>query len=136
MARGLTGAERQALTGFFTPKLLAAVRLRWMARGGLPGFAAITFGRRVFISRRELGAGVPPTDLLFHELVHVVQYQLLGFWPFLWSYGAAFVRLRGDYFRIPHERIANELRQRFRANPATPFAVRDTIQAWVNGGCR
>lgn len=44
--------------------------------------------------------------------------------------------LRGDYVRMPHDRIAYDLQQRFRANSASRFAVRDMIQVWVSGGCR
>jgi hypothetical protein len=85
--------------------------------------AAITFDH--VIAARE--ALVP--QLLFHELVHVVQYRLLGVNRFARLYVRGFLS-RGAYSDIPLERCASALEQRF-AWERSPFSVQDEVAAWV-----
>jgi hypothetical protein len=96
----------------------------------LPDFshmAAITFVDTV-VSHE------PFTDrLLFHELVHIVQYQKLGLEQFANKYVTGF--LSGDsYDGIPLERNAYELDARFAAAPTKPFSVSDEVQGWIKAG--
>ena len=51
-------------------------------------------------------------SLLFHELVHVVQYRVLGVREFARQYISGFLDTR-SYSEIPLERIAFELQSRF-----------------------
>jgi hypothetical protein len=98
--------------------------------GSLPNFAlmaAITFVDTV-VSHEEF------TDrLLFHELVHVVQYQKKGLIEFAAKYVRGFLG-GGSYEAIPLEVNAYELEARFAAEPMKPFAVADDVQAWIDAG--
>lgn len=96
----------------------------------LPNFeemAAITYVDTV-VSR------VPFADrLLFHELVHVVQYQKLGLATFAAKYVTGFLT-GGSYEAIPLERNAYELEYRFVAAPTHSFSVTSEVQAWIDAG--
>lgn len=93
----------------------------------LPNFAlmaAITFVDTV-VSHE------PFTDrLLFHELVHVVQYQKLGLEGFAVRYVNGFLS-GGSYEAIPLEMNAYELDARFAAAPTRAFSVADEVQRWT-----
>lgn len=94
----------------------------------LPNFAlmaAITFVDTV-VSHE------PFTDrLVFHELVHVVQYQKLGLPEFAAKYVRGFLN-GGSYEAIPLEMNAYELDGRFEAAPTKAFSVGDEVQGWVD----
>jgi hypothetical protein len=96
----------------------------------LPDFAhmaAITFQDTVV-------SHVPFTDrLLFHELVHVVQYKQLGVAEFAAKYVRGFLH-GGSYEAIPLEMNAYELDARFAAAPAKSFSVGTEVQSWIDGG--
>ena len=94
----------------------------------LPDFAdmaAITYGDMV-VSHE------PFTDrLLFHELVHVVQYEKLGLEGFAAKYVRGFLS-RGSYEAIPLEINAYELDALFAAEPTKVFLVEKEVQKWVD----
>jgi len=98
--------------------------------GSLPNFAlmaAIPFVDTV-VSHE------PFTDsVLFHELVHVVQYQKLGLIEFAAKYVRGFLD-GGSYEAIPLEMNAYELEARFAAGPANSFLVADEVQKWIDAG--
>jgi hypothetical protein len=139
----LTDAERAAMQPFFPAEILDRVRLS-VLRGtrvpnpsmysmakligirNLPDFsdmAAITFVD-VIVSHEEF-----THDLLFHELVHAVQYAQLGVKEFAARYVNGFVR-GGSYEEIPLEKNAYFLEGRFSANPDQPFSVADEVRRW------
>ena len=93
----------------------------------LPDFsfmAAITFVDTV-VSHE------PFTDrLLFHELVHVVQYEKLGLEEFAAKYVRGFLS-GGSYEAIPLERNAYGLGSRFAKMPSSEFSVADEVQRWI-----
>src|SRR4051812_10625011 len=60
--------------------------------------------------------------LLFHKLVHAVQYKHLGLRGFADAYVRGFLR-GGSYEQIPLEKQAYELEGRFAADPAATFSV-------------
>lgn len=87
--------------------------------------AAITFD--YVIACRE-----PMTSsLLFHELIHVVQYRLLGVSSFANLYVRGFLR-SGSYHDIPLECCAFELEQRFIPGKAA-FSAEAEVAAWIEG---
>jgi hypothetical protein len=95
----------------------------------LPDFAhmaAITFVDTV-VSHEAF------TDrLLFHELVHVVQYEKLGLEGFANKYVQGFLT-GGSYDAIPLEMNAYDLDARFAEAPTKPFSVADEVQRWIDG---
>ena len=84
--------------------------------------AGLTLGRTVFVSRRGLREA--PRPLLFHEMVHVVQYERLGLVLFLWRYARGWAAHGFHYRAIPLEAHAYEFQRRFEAERGQPFSVR------------
>lgn len=98
--------------------------------GSLPDFslmAAITFVDTV-VSHESF-----TERHLFHELVHVVQYEKLGLLEFAAKYVRGFMS-GGSYEAIPLERNAYELDARFVAAPAKPFSVAHEVQRSIDAG--
>jgi hypothetical protein len=88
--------------------------------------AAITFDH-VIAAREAMRA-----SLLFHELVHVAQYRLLGVATFARLYVRGLLTQR-RYERIPLECCAFELAARFCRSPA-PFSVEAEVETWIGQG--
>jgi hypothetical protein len=63
---------------------------------------------------------------LFHELVHVVQYRVLGLKRFAELYVKGFLS-GGGYEGIPLERQAYELGARFDSDPRQAFSVEEDV---------
>ncbi len=63
---------------------------------------------------------------LFHELVHVVQYRVLGLKKFARLYVTGFLK-GGGYEGIPLERQAYELGARFERDPEKVFSVEEDV---------
>src|SRR5215467_13972626 len=139
----LTEDQRTAMQPFFPAESLDAVRLcvlrgsrvpnpsmytmaKMMGIRNLPDFsdmAAITFVD-VVVSHEDFS-----NDLLFHELVHVVQYAQLGVKEFARRYVQGFID-GGSYEEIPLEKNAYALEGRFSANPDQPFSAADEVLRW------
>lgn len=139
----LSDAQRAAMLPFFPAEILDGVRVcvlrdarvpnpsmytmaKMMGIRNLPDFstmAAITFVD-VIVSHEEF-----TPDLLFHELVHVVQYAQLGVKEFATRYVNGFIH-GGSYEDIPLEKNAYSLEDRFSANPCQPFSVADEVRHW------
>jgi hypothetical protein len=104
----------------------------WMRFVGnsLPDFghmAAITFLDTI-VSHESF-----TNELLFHELVHVVQDEKLGLADFAAKYVTGFLT-GGSYEAIPLEINAYQLTHQFAAAPMNPFSVEEEVQAWIDAG--
>jgi hypothetical protein len=100
------------------------------AAGSLPDFADMAAITNV----DTVVSHAPFTNrLLFHELVHVVQYEKLGLAEFAAKYVRGFLS-GGSYEAIPLEMNAYELDARFAATPTKPFSVADEVQSWIDMG--
>ena len=139
----LTAGQRQTVQPFFPAEILDRVRLcvlrgtrvpnpsmysmaKLMGIRNLPDFsdmAAITYVD-VVVSHEEFS-----DDLLFHELVHVVQYEQLGLKEFAARYVNGFIQ-GGSYEEIPLEKNAYALEGCFSANPGQVFSVDDEVRRW------
>jgi hypothetical protein len=96
----------------------------------LPDFAsmnAITF-IDIVVSHEPFTSRV-----LFHELVHIVQYRKLGLAEFAAKYVRGFMS-GGSYEAIPLEMNAYELDARFAAAPERPFSAEAEVRAWIDAG--
>jgi hypothetical protein len=139
----LTDAAKSGVQGYFSEADLDRVRVviadplpiadpplaSFARRVGLdfPSVAlteAITFDH--IIACRK---AVTPS-LLVHELVHVVQYRLLGVATFAHRYVHGFLS-SGSYHDIPLERCAFELEQRFIAGGPV-FNVEAEVTNWID----
>jgi hypothetical protein len=143
----LSSQQKVAMTGFFSPRLLDITRvvvlqderienpefypmLKEMGLDNLPeqsAMAAITFSD-VIVSHEPFS-----DELLFHELVHVEQYQQLGISRFSELYVRGFLK-GGRYEAIPLEINAYTLGARFEDYPAQQFWVADDVRKWIEKG--
>lgn len=105
----LSRARIRSVPPFRNPAVFA--HLPW-SLPRLPVHAAITFGDTILVSRLP-APGPAPASLVFHELVHVVQYDVLGIAEFTRLYLAGWVAHGFRYRRIPLEVMAFELQRRF-----------------------
>jgi len=142
LAVPLSVSARSAVAGYFNPVDLDRVRI--VVADPLPineppfagiirrlGFdfpsvaltAAITFDN-VIACREPMSS-----SLLFHELVHVVEYRLLGVDAFARLYVHGFLA-GGSYHDIPLECCAFELEGRFVTSGAV-FSVEKEVAAWI-----
>lgn len=144
-ASPLNDRAATTLAPFFGPDILRDVRFKSVPVVENPGFYkdleaagrpipidfsdthGITFEDTVLLSERYVSADGPPMSLLFHELVHMVQYRLLGVGGFVERYVTGWAENGFEYMAIPLERDAYDLEERFTANPHTPFPVRAEI---------
>jgi hypothetical protein len=83
-----------------------------------------------FLITIAAGQGADPGALVFHELVHVVQYSVLGVDEFVEQYATGLIASR-DYHAIPLELVAYECQARFIDNRAQAFSVQDVVQKTV-----
>jgi hypothetical protein len=84
--------------------------------------SAITFVDTILMSERHPIAPAEELPVLFHELVHVVQYAELGLEEFVRRYVRGWASNGFQYSRIPLEVWAYELDARFRSG-APAFSV-------------
>jgi hypothetical protein len=131
------------LRPFFSPTLLWKVRVVQLAVHGLSrvdvhsrayGYqrlldfthmATVTFDD-VIVANETL-----TTRLLFHALVHAVQFQLLGLRRYTELFVRAFVTRRWR-FKVPLEAHAFELEARFAADRHARFLVEDEVRLWMD----
>jgi hypothetical protein len=85
---------------------------------------AITFDN-VIAARETMGL-----PLLFHEMVHVVQYRRLGVKTFARLYVRGYFAA-GGYHGIPLERCALEMEQRY-LTTKEPFDVGAEVTKWID----
>lgn len=127
----------QQLEAFFPAPLLAGVKVV-QGRAPEPGFYMLArmmgirdlpaFSDMAGITFQDIVVHVGPLSpqLLFHELVHAVQYKHLGLDGFSSRYVRGFLS-GGAYDEIPLEKQAYELEARFAASPSMAFSVEDEV---------
>jgi hypothetical protein len=143
ISAGLQPGHVDALGEFFSPTLLRRVRVVELARQGLgrlevrpsgngyqslldfTHMASVTF-EDVVVFNETL-----TMRSLFHALVHVVQFQLLGLERYTELFVRAFLTTRWR-FNVPLEAHAFELESKFAADRAKGFLVEDEVRAWIN----
>lgn len=143
--RVLTAQEKQNFSGFFEPETLDATRMRKVPVIENPEFygqlaqlgvqvpldfsqmAGITFADTILISVARTPLGAPLDSLIFHELVHVVQYEVLGVPEFVLRYVQGWAQNGFRYDGIPLERDAYELQGRYDSQPQRAFSVRAEV---------
>ena len=131
---------KDALKPYFRPETLEAVRVKEVFQIENPGFynelqqagqgipldfsrmAGITFVDTVLLSQL-MSQPAPTLALIFHECVHVAQYQILGVDEFVRRYVEGWAANEYEYVSIPLEVDAYSLQGQFEASPNTPFSV-------------
>lgn len=88
--------------------------------------AGITYGNCIVVSQKFEHTCGEFTSLLFHEMVHVVQYEILGIEKFIFEYFSGWVKNGYSYYKIPLEEQAYKLQARFDKN-LPPFSVKEEV---------
>ena len=134
-ARPLTDRERIALSSHFAEETLGRARVAQVERVPSPPFFGGLLKQLEFIGKRvhfnfSAAAGITfgecvlivdprvPIDLLFHEMMHVEQYRMLGMKEFARAYVQGIVDSNFIYEKIPLEAIAFGMTARFAAGKA------------------
>jgi hypothetical protein len=142
----LTPAQKRAMQPFFSREILKQVRVAVLngSRVEDPPFYAMAkmMGVRNRLSFSDVAAVTfvdvvvshePFSDtLLFHELVHVVQYAQMESKDFSLRYVEGFLK-SGSYDGIPLEKNAYELEERFSCKGPS-FSVADEVREWSEAG--
>ena len=114
------------------PPFVAEAEMRGIPRGiEFSRMAGITFQDTVLLSEREMPSN--PEGLVFHELIHVVQYELLGVEEFVRQYIRGFLAGGLRYETIPLERDAYELQARFESGEGAFSVKRELQRRWAAG---
>ncbi len=145
VAQGLSEQDRKSLEAYFDPEILVSARIRLVVfienpqfysdiiRLGIPNLidfrqmAGITFIDCILISKKFTYEQQSWTSLLFHEMVHVVQYRVLGAKHFMELYVIGWVQNGFEYARIPLEMQAYNLQKKFDEGKE-PFAVAQLLK--------
>ena len=152
-AHALRDEDREAMKSFFSPETLDEVRLHFVPIIENPDFFAefemagqpisldfrmmqgITFVDTILISKEMRdpaeGRWLP---LLFHELVHVVQYKVLGLEEFMRRYVTGWAENGRQYAKIPLEVQAYTLQEHFETAPGLPFDIEDRVRKELGVG--
>lgn len=146
LGRALPDTAIAQFSLYFEERLLREVRLVTVPALENPGFleeyrsvfsekaiplldftamAGITFVDTIVLADRF--ASADPKAVIFHELVHAVQYDLLGPEKFVELYLLGWINQGFNYAAIPLEMDAYELQNRYEADPTEPFQVEDEV---------
>lgn len=148
-ARRLTDDERLPLQDYYDTQILDTVRVATVDQISNPPFydeltesgfpildisrsAGITFVDCIVI-RRMFQQHFPSwISILFHELVHVVQFELLGPRTVLEAYLQAWEQNGYQYHDVPFEIQAYRLEARFKRHEPL-FSVREVVEQELKG---
>jgi hypothetical protein len=139
--------HRELMEPFFSRNLLETVRTvtltgqrianppfyndaRCLGLKNLPDMThmpSLTF-EDVLVFQDELSART-----LFHGLVHVVQFAVLGLERYAELYVRGFLRTR-SHVSVPLEAHAFQLESKFAERPNDAFSVEEKVRLWVNQG--
>lgn len=143
----LSSAQRASVQGFFPEQLLNEVRVLELRNERVPNPAfqkrAQMRGYRMMLDFSHMAAIIHPQliifqeepypRVLFHSLVHVVQYAILGLERYLELYVRAFVKT-GNYASVPLEAQAFHLARRYTEYPNRIFSVKAEVENWIEDG--
>ena len=145
-ARDLTEIEKSEFSPFFHSRILGIAKIKMVPCVRNPGFylqlqdmavprlldftqaAGITFKDTILVSQRYLTSHTQLGPLIFHELVHVVQYEVLGVTDFIERYVRDWVDNGLDYLAIPLEAKAYELQKRYEKGLKKGLSVLDEVR--------
>jgi len=123
----LASVDIDWLSLFHDPGLLARVHLCRVPLH-LNRIAGVTYGDVILMDPGAPANGRAWERLVFHELVHVVQYDILGIDGFIDRYLRGWAAGGCRYMGIPLEKDAYAIEAMFTADPRRPFLVRDEVE--------
>ena len=144
-ARKLSDGEKLRLAGYFDKRILDLTRVVSVAHISNPKFyneliksgisIPLDFTQAVGLTlidcvliRKELCSNPPSwINTLFHEMVHVVQFDILGPARLVSLYADCLLQNKYQYHSVPFERQAYTLTDKF-VGGEPPFSVREVIK--------
>ena len=140
----LSEGTRGILAPFFESRILDSARFRLINEIPNPQFysllppgtpipidfrlmAGLTVGDTVLLAQSRINTNESIVSLLFHELVHVVQYDLLGVDEFITQYVNGWAACGMQYDKIPMEQEAYSLQAKFADGASGEFSVATII---------
>jgi hypothetical protein len=149
----LSRQERKVLAPFFGVRTLDSIRVCWVGVIENPLFyeellemgepipidfremGGITYVDTILLARARVG-GSDYMSLLFHECVHVVQYQVLGVDTFVDQYVNGWAANGLAYEKVPLEQDACHLQALFEKTPMIPFVAETEVRSMLQArGC-
>ncbi len=145
VSQPLSATESAALVGSFQQRTCQSVGIVWVQEIENPDFyaelgsipldfrtmAGITYGDTILLSARQV-PNPAPLGLLFHEVVHVVQYETLGIDEFAYRYVMGWAQNGFQYRQIPLEVQAYRLQSEFEGNSLANVDVESLIRGALN----
>lgn len=146
LAGPLSEAQKAQLTPYFPRHVLEKARVRVVERfenpdvfsifaeAGEPypldlrGASGLALIDTILVASYGAKNVQPNMYLLFHELVHLVQYDVLGFENYMARYVASWTDNNFNYRGIVHEQQAYDLTSKF-ARSRAPFSVLERVQS-------
>jgi hypothetical protein len=145
----LSNAQKMQLNPFFTLEILDAVRIVNLPQTGEsipnpPFFEKFLAGRSIVLPDLAHTAAVPFIDVavfnteptprsIFHTLVHVTQFALVGVERVMEGYLRA-LNKSSVWAVVPFEEQAYHLDARYSRNPAEVFSVEEEVREWLRSG--
>lgn len=123
----ISPADTGWLCRFFEPELLARVHLCRIPLH-LGRIAGITYGDTILVDHHAPASGPSWDRLVFHELVHVVQYDILGVDTFIDQYLRGWAAAGYRYAGIPLEQDAYAIEAMFTSDRSRVFSVREEVE--------
>ena len=101
-----------------------------LALASIPVLDFSTMAAMTYVDTVCIAQGAAKTDLdplVFHELIHVVQYDILGLDKFVELFISGWVNQGFNYAAIPLEMDAYELQNRYESDPELAFEVSEEV---------
>jgi len=143
----LPGRRKAAMWPYFSPALLDRVRIVELDGERIPNPPFYEEARALgFVNLPECTHMHSLTFLdvvvfnekltdrsLFHGLVHVVQFEVLGLERYTELFVRSFIKTK-LHFSVPLEAHTFSLESKFAANPVESFSVEDRVRLWARQG--
>ena len=148
-ARRLSDDERLSLQGYYDQRILDTVRIATVDQIANPSFSSVMTELGIPILDISSATGITFIDhvviqrffeqqfplwisILFHELVHVIQYDFLGARKLVDLYLRAWIQNGYQYDSVLFETQAYRLESRFKQN-GPPFSVKAIVEQELKG---
>ena len=145
----LSDEEKKKLQPFFSAQVLNRLRIRDVSKTGEtipypPFYERVRAGGARVVPDAAHMTALPFIDValfnreptprtVFHTLIHIVQYEVVGLERVMKSYFKA-LNEAGLWMVVPYEEQAYGLDARYTKDPSDIFWVEDEVRNWLNAG--
>jgi hypothetical protein len=145
----LDSIQKMNLLPFFTPEILDRLRIVKLSQTGEtipypPFYERVRAGGSRLVPDAAHMTAIPFIDVavfkseptlrtIFHALVHVTQFVLVGLEQVMEGYFRT-INESGLWMVVPFEEQAYQMDARFTRNPADVFSVEEEVREWLHSG--